>query len=91
MYGRFYRWRSGWQAGSGTSNTFWNMQHPERAEQGTGICPARNVPGKHGPGISQENNITKNIYTRESSGYRVAATEVPSAHCDGVAVLYRAA
>ena len=31
-------------------------------------------------GVFQETNLTKSIYMRESSGYRVVATEAPSAH-----------
>ena len=41
-------------------------------------------------GIFQETNLTKSIYTRESSGYRVVAMEAPSAHSGGVAMFYRA-
>ena len=41
--------------------------------------------------VFQETNLPKRIYTRESSGYKVVATEAPSAHTDGVAVFYRAA
>ena len=40
-------------------------------------------------GVFQENWLTKGIYTRDSSGYRVVATEGPSAHSGGVAVFYR--
>ena len=50
VYGRFYGDRLGRQTGGGTSDPFRNVQHPERSERGTGICPARNVPGEHGPG-----------------------------------------
>ena len=42
-------------------------------------------------GVFQETNVTKGIYTRESSGYRVLALEVLSAHSGGVAVFYCAA
>ena len=42
-------------------------------------------------GVFQETKLTKIIYTHKSSGYRVLATEVPSVHSGGVAVLYRAA
>ena len=42
-------------------------------------------------GLFQETKLTKCIYMRESSGYRVVATEAPSTHSGGVDVLYRAA
>ena len=42
-------------------------------------------------GIFQETELTKRIYTSESSGYKVVATEALSAQSGGVAVLYRAA
>ena len=41
-------------------------------------------------GVFQENKLKKRIYMRESSGYRVVATEVSSAYSGGVAVFYRA-
>ena len=41
-------------------------------------------------GVFQETKLTKRIYMCESSGYRVAATEAPSAHSGGIAVFYRA-
>ena len=42
-------------------------------------------------GVFQGTKLTKSIYTRESSGYRVVATEAPSAHIGGVTIFYRAA
>ena len=42
-------------------------------------------------GVFQENKLTKRIYTRESSGYRVVETEAQSAHSGGVAGFYREA
>ena len=42
-------------------------------------------------GVFQETNLTKRIYMRESSGYKVVATEATSAHIGGVSVFYRAA
>ena len=39
--------------------------------------------------LLQETNITKRIYTCESSGYKVVATEAPSVHSGGVSVFYR--
>ena len=39
-------------------------------------------------GIFQETKITAWIYMRESSGYRVAASEAPSAHSSGIAMFY---
>ena len=41
--------------------------------------------------VFQETNLPKLIYMHESSGYKVVATEAPSAHSNGVAVFYRAA
>ena len=41
--------------------------------------------------VFQETNITKRIYTPESSEYMVVTTEAPIAHSGGVAVFYRAA
>ena len=41
-------------------------------------------------GVFQETKLTKIIYTRGSSGYRVLATEALSVHSNGVTVLYRA-
>ena len=40
-------------------------------------------------GIFQETKCTEVIYTRESSGYSVVATDAPSRHHSGVAVFYR--
>ena len=40
-------------------------------------------------GILQETNCTDGIYTRESAGSRVVATDTPSRHCGGVALFYR--
>ena len=40
-------------------------------------------------GIFQETKCTDGIYTRESDGYRVVATDVPSRHRGGVALFYR--
>ena len=42
-------------------------------------------------GVFQETKLTKRIYIRESSGYRVVVTEAPSAHSVSGAVFYRAA
>ena len=42
-------------------------------------------------GLFQETKLIKRIYTRESSGYRVVATEAPSVNSGGVAVFYRVA
>ena len=40
-------------------------------------------------GIFQETKCTDGIYTRESAGYRVVATDAPSRHRGGVALFYR--
>ena len=40
-------------------------------------------------GIIQEKKCTDGIYTRESDGYCVLATDAPSRHCGGVALFYR--
>ena len=40
-------------------------------------------------GIFQETKCTDGIYTRESAGYSVVATDAPSRHCGRVAVFYR--
>ena len=40
-------------------------------------------------GVFQETKFTEGIYTRESAGYRVVATDAPSRHRGGVAVFYR--
>ena len=40
-------------------------------------------------GIFQEKKITEGIYTRESAGYYVVATDAPSRHRGGVALFYR--
>ena len=40
-------------------------------------------------GIFQETKCTDGIYTRESAGYRVVATDAPSRHRGGVALVYR--
>ena len=39
-------------------------------------------------GIFQETKITKRIYTRASSGYKVVDTEAPITHSGGVSILY---
>ena len=40
-------------------------------------------------GVFQETKCTDGIYTRESAGYRVVATDVLSRHRGGVAIFYR--
>ena len=40
-------------------------------------------------GIFQETKCTDDIYTRESAGYSVIATDAPIRHRGGVAVIYR--
>ena len=40
-------------------------------------------------GVFQETKCTDRIYTRESAGYRVVATDTPSRHRGGVALFYR--
>ena len=40
-------------------------------------------------GIFQETKCTDGIYTRESAGYRVVATDTPIRHRGGVALFYR--
>ena len=40
-------------------------------------------------GVSQETKCTDGIYTRESAGYCVVATDAPSRHRGGVALFYR--
>ena len=42
-------------------------------------------------GIFQDKKVTTEIYTRESSGYRLVAPETPSVHSGGVAMFYRVA
>ena len=37
-------------------------------------------------GVFQETKCTDGIYTRESAGYRVVATDAPSRHCGGVVI-----
>ena len=39
-------------------------------------------------GVLQETKLTKGVYTRESSGFQVMATEEPSAHCGGVEIFH---
>ena len=41
--------------------------------------------------VLQETNITKCIYTSESSSYKVVAMEAPSAHSGGVSIFYQTA
>ena len=41
--------------------------------------------------LFQDTKVTSEVYTRESSGYRVVAPETPSAHSGGVAVFYHVA
>ena len=40
-------------------------------------------------GVFQETKCTDGIYTRESDGYRVVATDAPSRHRVGLALFYR--
>ena len=40
-------------------------------------------------GIFQETKCTDGIYTRESAGYSVVATDARSRHCGGVVLFYR--
>ena len=40
-------------------------------------------------GVFQETKCTDRIYTRESAGYRVVATDAPSPHRGAVALFYR--
>ena len=39
-------------------------------------------------GVIHGTKLTKLIYTCASSGYKVVATEAPSAHSGGIAVFY---
>ena len=39
--------------------------------------------------VFQEKKVMEVIYTRESGGYLVAVTAVPSPHCGGIAIFYR--
>ena len=48
------------------------------------IMPQANV----NLGVLQETKVTEGIYTQESSGYRVVASEAPSAHSGGIAMFY---
>ena len=41
-------------------------------------------------GIFQETKLTKRIYVCDSSGYKVMATEAPSAHSGNNALFFRA-
>ena len=41
-------------------------------------------------GVFQDTKLTNRIYTCESSGYKVVATEAPSGHSGGIFVFYRA-
>ena len=41
--------------------------------------------------VFQETKVTRGIYTQESSGYMVVATEALSAHSDGIDIFYRRA
>ena len=38
--------------------------------------------------VFQETKVTGGIYTQESRGYRVVASEAPSAHSGGIVVFY---
>ena len=38
-------------------------------------------------GILQETKITDGVYTRASAGYRVVATDAPSRHRGGIAIV----
>ena len=49
-YGQFCVGGLGVHTGGGTFDMFWNVQHLEWSERGTGIRPAQNVPGQHEPG-----------------------------------------
>ena len=40
-------------------------------------------------GVFQETKCTDGIYTRESAGYRVVATDAPSRHRGGVVLFYK--
>ena len=40
-------------------------------------------------GVFQETKCTDGIYTHQSAGYCVLATDAPSRHCGGVAIFYR--
>ena len=40
--------------------------------------------------VFHKTKLTKSIYTRESSGYKVVATESPSAHSNGISIFYMA-
>ena len=39
-------------------------------------------------GVFKETNLTKGVYARELSGFRLMATEAPSAHRGGLAIFY---
>ena len=39
--------------------------------------------------VFQEKKVTEGIYIRESSGYKLVASEAPGAHSGGIIILYR--
>ena len=39
--------------------------------------------------VLQETKVMEKVYTRRYTGYSVFALDVPSRHCNGVAVFYR--
>ena len=41
-------------------------------------------------GFFQDTKVTKGIYMRESSKYKVVASEAPSVHSSSIAMFYRA-
>ena len=46
--GQLYRGMLGQQVGSGTSDPFWNVEHPKQSEWGVGVYLVQDLPGKHG-------------------------------------------
>ena len=40
-------------------------------------------------GVLQETKCTDGVYTRALAGYRIFATDAPSRHCGGIALLYK--
>ncbi|KAL7524510.1 hypothetical protein ACHAXR_000605 [Thalassiosira sp. AJA248-18] len=74
--------------GSGTfSVATWNI----RSGRNGGLEPACRAMSSLGVDIAflQEAKLTRGIHTRFSSGYSIVATDAPSAHQGGVALLWR--
>ena len=67
---------------------FWIVQHSKWMQWQNVVVHIWDGTGKHISGLIQETNIANSVYTRNSPGYNILATDAPSQCQVSVAVFY---